>query len=376
MAKMFTSKARRLSVLALAAVTAASLAFPQAALAQVLVDDQELAQGANSVGGGTATLSDTSLDMEGVTAGNVQIDESLAVNFNGGNDVGVLDVEGSANVEVSFAGDNEVEDIHAHGESNVTVNADGHDDLEEVEAFDNASVIVNVTGENDFETIEGHGNASVTVRGTDCQKRDILNVGDGEKEAGVSAENGNVRIDHVTVNLASKTARVGSEKGDVVIDTSKISSEDDNEYTEVVAGGTMKITESVVEITGTVHSDGQMTIEHSDVEAKAAGAKYDSSPYRVYSKTGIELVREDNGDVREGNIDGKKVFYVDTDDNDGREVDLEADGEPGYYKCKGETLTRAMAPKTGDGTNPFAPLAAGIASAATAWFASRRRETA
>ena len=138
----------------------------------------------------------------------------------------------------------------------------------------------------------------------------------------------------------------------------------------------MGITESVIEITGTVHSGGRMTIEHSDVEAKAPDAKYDSSPYRVYSNTGIELIREANGEVREGDVDGEKVFYVDTDDNDGREVDLEADGEPGYYKCKGEVLKRAMTPKTGDDTNPFVPMVAGIASAATAWFASRRRETA
>ena len=376
MVKTSICSVRRLSVFALAAVTALCLAFPQAALAKVTVDENELAQGENSVGGGKATLSDTSLDMTDVTAGNVQVDEDLAINFNGGNNVGVLDIEGSADVEVSFTGDNAVEDIHVHDESSAIINADGHNDFEEVEAFEDASVTVNVTGENDFETIEGHGNADVTVRGTGCQERDVANVGSGEKEAGVSAENGNVRIDHVTVNLESETARVGSKTGDVVIDTSKIASGDDNEYTEVIAGGTMEVTESVIEITGTVHSGGQMTIAHSDVEVKAPDAKYDSSPYRVYSNTCIELIREDNGEVREGDIDGKKVFYVDTDDNNGREVDLEADGEPGYYKCKGEALTRGMASNTGDDTNPFVPMVAGIASAATAWFASRRRETA
>ena len=376
MGKTSTCSARRLSVFALSTVTALSLAFPQAALAKVTVDQNELALGENSVGGGKATLSDTSLDMTGVTASGVRVDEDLAINFNGGNGVGVLDIEGSADVEVSFAGDNEVEDIHAHDGSSVIVNADGHNDFEEVEAFEDANITVNVTGENDFETIEGHGDANVTVRGTDCQRRDVANVGGGEKKAGVSAEGGNVRIDHVTVNLESETARVGSKTGDVVIDTSKIASGDDSEHAEVVAGGAMGITESVVEITGTVHSGGQMTIEHSDVEAKAPDAKYDTSPYRVYSNTGIELIREANGEVREGDIDGEKVFYVDTDDNDGREVNLEADGEPGYYKCKGEALKRAMTPKTGDDTNPFVPMVAGIASAATAWFASRRRETA
>ncbi len=362
---------RRLSVFALATMTAASLAFPSVALAKVTVDNDELAHGENSVGGGTATLSDTALDMANVTASNVRVDEDLTINFNGGNDVGVLDVEGSANVDVNYTGENEVEDTHVHDTASATINADGHNDFEEVEAFDNASVTVNVTGENDFETIEAHDNANVTVRGTDCQKGDIANVGDGEKNAGVSAEKGNVTIDHVTVNVKSETARVGSESGNTVIDTSKIASDDDNEYTEVVAGGTMGVSESVIDITGTVHSDGKMTIKHSDVKAKAPAAKYDASPYRIYSKTGIELVREKNGEVKEGESSGAKVQFVDT--GDGKNVDLKADGEPGYYACKDKAPTRAVAPKTGDRTNPWGLTALAFASAATAGYAVKRR---
>ena len=365
------SSIRRLSVFALATMTAASLAFPSVALAKVTVDNDELAHGENSVGGGTATLSDTALDMANVTANNVRVDEDLTVNFNGGNDVGVLDVEGAANVDVNYTGENEVEDTHVHDTASATINADGHNDFEEVEAFDNASVIVNVTGENDFETIEAHDNANVTVRGTDCQKGDIANVGDGEKNAGVSAEKGNVTIDHVTVNVKSETARVGSESGNTVIDTSKIASDDDNEYTEVVAGGTMEVSESVIDITGTVHSDGKMTIKHSDVKAKAPAAKYDASPYRIYSKTGIELVREKNGEVKEGESSGAKVQFIDT--GDGKNVDLKADGEPGYYACKDKAPTRAVAPKTGDRTNPWGLTALAFASAATAGYAVKRR---
>ena len=365
------SSIRRLSVFALATMTAASLAFPSVALAKVTVDNDELAHGENSVGGGTATLSDTALDMANVTASNVRVDEDLTINFNGGNDVGVLDVEGSANVDVNYTGENEVEDTHVHDTASATINADGHNDFEEVEAFDNASVIVNVTGENDFETIEAHDNANVTVRGTDCQKGDIANVGDGEKNAGVSAEKGNVTIDHVTVNVKSETARVGSETGNTVIDTSKIASDDDNEYTEVVAGGTMEVSESVIDITGTVHSDGKMTIKHSDVKAKAPAAKYDASPYRIYSKTGIELVREKNGEVKEGESSGAKVQFIDT--GDGKNVDLKADGEPGYYACKDKAPTRAVAPKTGDRTNPWGLTALAFASAATAGYAVKRR---
>ena len=354
---------RRATALALAVVTAIGLAFPPMALAKVVVDDQELVKGKNSVGGGTATLMQKKLEMADVKAANVKLDEDLKVDFVGGNDIEVLDIEGSANVELNYTGENEVEDTHIFNEAKVTINADGHDSFEEVEASDNASVTVNVTGENDFETIEAKDNASIVVRGTDCQKRDKITIGDDESNGEISAEAGDVTIDHVTVELESKTARVGSESGNVKIDTSKIEADDDTEYVEIFAGGTMEITESVIEITGTVHSDGEMTIEHSDIEAEAPDASYDDSPYRVYSKTGIELIREDNGEVKAGELDDEKVWYVDT--GDGEDVDLEADGDPGYYACKSE-------PKTGDDFDPRGLSILALASAATAGFSARR----
>ena len=356
----------------LAVAVVGSLSFPSLALATVRVDDTELAEGSNEVGGGTATLYDSALDMVDVTAGELYIDEDLNVNFNGGNTIDDVLVAGSAEVSLNYAGENDSDDVYVQDEANVTINANGHNEFEEVRAYDNSSVTINVTGENEFEEIEGYDNASITVRGTDCQKKDTISLGEGENDTALVTDRGNLVIDHVTVNVEGKEAVIGSQNGDVTIDTSKIEGADDNEYTEIVAGGAMGINESVVDITGTVHSNGMMTIEHSDVKVGAPDAKYDSRPYRVYSKTGVTLIREDNGEVRDGEIDGERVFYVDTEDNDGREVDLEADGEPGYYKCRGE----ALAPKTGDDTDPFVPIAAGIAGVATAWFASRRREAA
>ena len=359
---------RRSFACALAIVTVVSLAFPTVALAKVTIDDNELAQGQNTVGGGTATLSDKILDMVNVTAGNMQVDESLSINFNGGNEIDDLNIGGSAQVDVNFTGENKVEDTNVTDGASVTINADGHNDFEEVNAFDNANVVVNVTGENDFESIGASGNASITVRGTECQKRDIINVGDDERDADVSADKGNVTIDHVTVNLKSETALVGSLSGNVMINTSKIASDDGNKFAEVIAGGTMKIIESVLDITGSVHSRDMMTIEHSDVKAKAPDSKYDPSPYRVSSDTGIKLVREKNGEVKEGKLNGKDVFYVDT--GDGKDVDLEADGEPGYYACK---VARVVSPKTGDKSDPWGLTALAFAGAATACYAAKRR---
>lgn len=369
---------RRVATIAVSALTATSLMFPATALARVLVDDQELMQGENSVGGGRATLMDTSLDMMDVTAQRLSVDQDLAINFNGGNDIEDVYVEGSANVQMNFEGSNEVEDTHARDDSNLTVNANGHNEFEEIMAYDNANVTVNVTGSNDFETIEAYDNANVTVRGTDCQRRDVTNLGVDEDDAGVSAERGNVTIDHVTVNIRSKEARVGSKEGSLVIDTSKIASSDNNKYTEVVSGKAMRIVESVIDITGTLHSTDAITIKHSDVKADAPATSYDSSPYRVYSSEGIKLIDEKNGEVKEGTLDGKDVHYVDTDD--GNDVDLKADGEPAYYACadKGHdsddsddsvssiaAMTKKI-PRTADATNTWAVVALCVAGAAAA----------
>ena len=361
-------------VFALAMLVACISAHPNPAYAAVRVDTTELAQGANSVGGGTATLANSALDMVGVKANDFFTDESLFINFNGGNEIDQAVVAGSANVEMSFSGENEVEDIAIADNANVTINADGHNDFEEVNAYGDSSVTINVTDENDFESIEASDNASITIRGTNCQKRDEINLGEDETYAYLTTMKGDLTIDHVTVNLKCEEAVVGSDEGNVLVDTSKIGKDDDNEYAFIVAGGTMLVRESVIDITGTIFSKGQMTINHSDMKAEKPDAEFhDLSPYRVYSRTGIELIDEENGEVEEGEAFDNKVWYVDTDDNDGEDVDLEADGEPAYYRCKTDDSARTM-PKTGDGTNPFWPMTAGIASVATAAYAARRRE--
>ena len=165
------------------------------------------------------------------------------------------------------------------------------------------------------------------------------------------------------------------------IDTSKLAKGDDNKFTDVFAGGSLQIRESVIDIAGVVHSNGAMTINHSDVEVEpAASVIAGESPYRVYSKTGIELKNEKNGSVEKGTLGDDDVFYVDTDDNDGKDVDLKTDGKPAYYTCddcrsntRKSALVRAW-PGTGDTTNPIWPMGACLVSAATAVYALRRRE--
>ncbi len=363
----------RTGVFAAAAVLACGLLFPSLAFAAVTIDETELAQGENAVGGGTATLADTVLDMVNVTAGTLYTDQDLTVNFNGGNEVGNVDVAGSAEVELNFTGENEVEEVHATESSDVTINADGHNEFEEIEASEQSNLTINVTGENEFEEIVGRDDANITIRGTDCQKKDTVELGDDEQDTAITTENGTLTIDHVTVEIEAEEAVIGSSKGNVTIDTSKIEADDDTEYTEIMAGGTMEITESVIEITGTVHSEGKMTIDHSDVKVEAPEGEYgNKSPYRVWSKTGIELKREENGEVKEGKIGDDDVYYVDTDDGD--DVDLEADGDPAYYKCKDKGVNAAPLPKTGDNSNPIGLAIAAAACAAIALFSAKRRK--
>ena len=76
--------AGRAGALAVSAALVCTLSFPSLAFAAVRVDDTELAQGENAVGGGSATLADSSLDMVGVTAFGLYADEDLSMNFNGG----------------------------------------------------------------------------------------------------------------------------------------------------------------------------------------------------------------------------------------------------------------------------------------------------
>ncbi len=345
------------------ALLAGALFMPAPALGIVSVDDTELAQGENSVGGGTATLWDAALDMMGVTANTLYTDEDLQIGFEGGNDIGNVEVAGSAEVAMNFSGSNEVEEVHAHDNANVTINANGNNEFEEVEAHDRSNVTINVTGENDFEEISGNDDANVTVRGTSCQKKDVVNLGEGEEDSNLGTERGALTIDHVTLNLNAETTTVGSDKGDVVIDTSKIANTEDGQNTLMNAGGKLLIRESVFDIAGTVHSSGDMTIDHSDVKVVKPDEKYgDSSPYRVWSESGIELINEKNGEVKDGKLGDKDVRYVDTDD--GEDVDLKADGEPAYYRCKGDndtdtdtddeatkddSLKKTALPATGDG---------------------------
>ena len=353
---------RRPLVAATAVALTSLLLSPGQAFAVVRVDQSELAQGENAVGGGRATLNDSQLEMADVTAGELYTDEDLSVQFNGGNNIEDVVAAGSAEVDLSFSGENEVEEVHATEDSDVTINATGNNEFEEVEARDNANLTINVTGENEFEEITGTDDANITIRGTECQKRDTIELGDDEDDTQITVENGNLTIDHVTVDVEAKEAVIGSKNGNVLIDTSKIDG-DDNENVEIVAGGTLKLTESVVDITGTMHSAGQMTIKHSDVDAVSPDESYEAGPYRIWSEAGIKLIDEKNGEVRQGLLGDKNVSYVDT--NDGKDVHLEADGDPAYYGCdddddhKSTKLAKTGGtPKTGDpfGATPFAAL--------------------
>lgn len=366
-----TTFGKRVAVFAAATAMAASLSLPALAFAEVTIDETVLNEGENAVGGGTATLVDSVLDMVNVVANTVQTDQDLTMNFNGGNEIEFVDVSGSAEVTANFDGENEVEDFQATEDANLTINANGHNEFDAVTASDNANVTINVTGENEFEAIVGDDNANITIRGTECQKKDTVNVAD-DHIALIRVEDGDLTIDHVTVNLeGDEYGLVGSYGGNVVIDTSKIEGEDDA-FTGIMAGKTMLIKESVIEITGDVYSVGLMTINHSDVEASKPDIA-GGSPYRVYSYEGIELIDEENGEVREGELYDEKVWYVDTDDNDGSDVDLEADGDPAYYKCKDDDSSTKGMPKTGETTAlPTLALLA-IAGACTALYTARRR---
>lgn len=363
----FRTRAQRLIALSLTT----SLALSGTAYARVTIDDTDLAEGENSVGGGTATYGNNLLDMVGVTAGQLVTDESLTINFNGDNDIDHAQVKGDANVTMNFDGDNEVEDIEAYDNSNVTVNMDDDNDFEDIEAHDNASLTVNVTGETECEAIKGYDDASVTVKGTTCPQKDVIEVGEDEADERIGTERGDLIIKDVTIVMDSEMAEVVSRSGDVKIMCSKISGNDDNEQTEIRAGGKLFIGGSVIDITGTISADGMLTIRRSDVDAEKPDDE--DSPYRIWSKTGIELIEEKNGEVKEGELDGVKVYYVDTDDGD--EVHLKSALTPCYYRsCDDDEKelpstggTKAL-PKTDDTsgiTYVLSLLAAGFACVAS-----------
>lgn len=359
---------------AVGALIACGLMVPATAFAEVSVDGQALNQGENAVGGGTATLSETVLDMVNVVAETMSIDQSLTVNFNGGNEIDGVAVTGSAEVEMNFTGENEVEDIAVGGKADLTINADGHNEFEEVYAFEDSNLTINVAGENEFEEIKGYDNANITVRGVTCQKRDVIELGDDEDDARVTTDKGNLTIDHVTFDVKAKSAEFGSENGDMKVDTSKIGKGDGNEDMLIaVYDGALDIYESVIDIVGSIFVDGKLTINHSDVKVVKPDEEYvGHAPHRIFATKGIELIDEKNGEVKEGKSFALDGWYVDTGDGDDV-VDLKADGEPTYYRCKSDDSadTKGM-PKTGDGANvPMLMLA--FAGALTVALASRSR---
>ena len=358
---------------AVGALIACGLMVPATAFAEVSVDGQALNQGENAVGGGTATLSETVLDMVNVVAETMSIDQGLTVNFNGGNEIDGVAVTGSAEVEMNFTGENEVEDIAVGGKADLTINADGHNEFEEVYAFEDSNLTINVAGENEFEEIKGYDNANITVRGVTCQKRDVIELGDDEDDTEVTTNKGNLIIDHVTFDVKAKSAWFGSEEGDMKIDTSKIGKGDGNEDMLIaVYDGALEIYESVIDMVGSIFVDGKLTINHSDVKVVKPDESLGYPPHRIFATKGIELIDEKNGEVKEGKSFGLDGWYVDTGDGDDV-VDLKADGEPAYYRCKSDDSadTKGM-PKTGDGANvPMLMLT--FAGALTVALASRRR---
>ena len=404
-----STRMHRAATIALAVITACTLAFPSSALALVSVDDVALSKGENKVGGGKITLTSTALDVSNVTANALVMDESLNVNFKGGNDIEVFSIEGSAKTDVKFDGENEVEDTFVGGNAKATINLDEHAELEEIRAYGNADVTVKVTGENEIENISAKDNASLTIKGTACQKKDVLEIDDEKTHAGIFAKGGDVTIDHVTIEIESEVATIGSEQGNLKIDTSKIEADDETKNTDIIAGGTMEITESVVEIKGTIASKDTMTIKHSDIEADPPADEYNDMPYRVFSETGIELIDEKNGVVEQGMVFETPVWYVTTEDvddegdegedeegeegdeeddeegvsgtlslrsgaNAGQRVNLKADGKPAYYnECEKDysNLVKAM-PRTADDANPLPFACLALASVAAVAFAARR----
>ena len=340
-----------------ATTLAIALAFPGTAFAQTRVDDTDLIEGANAVGGGTATYGGGSLTMENVVADNVWTDESLTMDFNGGNDIDKVQVTGDAEVTTNFSGNNEVEDIEAYNNAKLTVNMNDHNEFEDIEGYDNANVTVNVTGKTECESIKGYDNATVTVQGTTCPKKDVIEVGEDESSEGIRTKDGDLAVKDVTVVMHSTNAQVASAGGDVDITCTKIESGDGNERVDVRAGDDLFVGGSVIDIKGSVSAGDDLTIRRSNVDVKKAEG--DESPYRVWAEGDVELIEEENGEVREGTIDGKKVSYVDTDDGD--DVHLTSALTPCYYKCDGNSNGHFLAkrlPTTGEADHMGAQAAA------------------
>lgn len=366
------------------ALVTASLAFTSVAIAEVRVDETTLQEGENAVGGGTATLWDSILDMLGVTANTLSTDEDLTVNFNGGNDIDTFKITDDANVVANYEGENEVEDIEAYDQSSVTVNMNEHNEFEDIEGNDQASITANVSGNVACEAIKGYDDATVTVRGTTGPCKDVLEVGEGKSSERIGTERGDLTVEDVSVVLRSEQGAVSSTSGNVTIKHTKISGGEGNERTDLRAGGTMLVEDSAVDITGTASADGELTIQNSEVDVRKAEG---DDGYRVWSRTGINLVDEKNGEVEEGEVDGKRVWYVDT--GDGEEVHLDASSP---LRCDSDSSNsndsddvsderdttpaehgRAVLPATGDASGAFFAMLALVGGVALSLAGVRRR---
>ena len=332
---------------------AISLMLPSHLLAVVTVDDTDLVDGENSVGGGTAVYCDGTVDMTDVTANLVTTDEDSTFNFNGGNNIASFAATGEAEVTLTFDGENEVGDIVAVDNADLTVHMDENNEFDDIVAADQATLTLVVDGEASCESISGFDEATVTIEGTNCPRKDVLTVGEDDEAGIITTDEGDLTIDSVTVVIEGEDGVVGSEFGDVAILCSKVENADDDGDTFIASGGEMFIGGSVIDIDGQVLANGQLTIQQSDVDVELSDnpdIPYDE--YRVYpvsSNTGIELIDEANGEVIETTVDGKTVYYVSTGDDEEDEVHLESAIEPCYYRsCDDDDAGRPCLPRTDD----------------------------
>ena len=306
------------------------LAFPGVAYAQVSVDGVEIVEGANAIGGGTITYGDGVMGIESVTAETVTTDESLAVSFIGQNEIDTFQVTGDASVTVDFSGENSVEDIEAYDTSDVVVNMDADNELQDLEANDSSSLTVRVTGEVSCEAIKGYDDASVTVEGTVNPTEDKIIVGEDEDSERIGTERGDLAISDVSVVMEAEEAAITSEEGNVYLYNSSIESGYSNERTDIYAGGELYVDESVVNVTGTMSSVGELTLHASDVDVRAPEG--DDSPWRIWSETAINLIEEVNGHIKDGMLGEKSVKYLETDGYKANKlVHLLSVGKPHFY---------------------------------------------
>lgn len=314
----------------IAVLVSVVLAFPGMAYAQVSVDGVELVEGTNAIGGGTITYADGVMGVESVTAETVSTDESLSVSFIGQNEIDTFQVTGDASVAVGFSGENSVEDIEAYDTSNVVVNMDSNNEFQDLEANDSSSLTVRVTGEVSCEAIKGYDDASVTVEGTTSPTGDKIVVGEGEDSERMGTECGDLVVRDVSVVMEAEEAAVASEEGNVYVYNSSIEGGYSNERTDIYAGGELYVDESVVNVTGTMRSSGELTLRASDVDVHAP--KGDDSPWRIWSETAINLIEEVSGQVKDGMLGEKRVKYLQTDGyKAGEKVSLLSIGKPRFY---------------------------------------------